>query len=238
MTTGTVDVIAGAVEVRSEALTWPERAKTTVITDGVTYTAACELLKGIKALRAKIGETFDPHIKRAFDAHRALVKERSDAEAPLTEAEGILKRSLVTYDTEQERARQQEQRRLQEEARKQEEARRIDEAAALEREAAATGAEDLRVEAEALMCAPVSTPAVIAPRTTPKVAGISYREVWSARVVSLWKLILYVAAHPECANYLTPNTAALNAAVRGQKAGFKVDGVQAVCEKVAAASGR
>jgi hypothetical protein len=103
--TSSLEIPIDAGAVTSEALSWPDRARATVITDSTTYTDACELLKGIKALRVRIGETFDPHIGRAFQAHRALCKEKQDAEAPLTEAERILKAALVAYDDAQERIR-------------------------------------------------------------------------------------------------------------------------------------
>src|SRR5690606_14674102 len=124
------------------------------ITDDASYTAAAELLKGIKALRGKIAETFDPHIKRAHEAHKALVKDKATAEAPLTEAEGVLKKTLVAYQQEQEAIQRAEARRLEEEARKAEEARRLEEAAAIERIAAETGDESMRATAHEVLDAP------------------------------------------------------------------------------------
>lgn len=229
---------ADASAVVAEALSWPDRARATAIVDTSTYVAAAELLKGIKALRVRIGETFDPHIGRAFQAHRALCKEKQDAEAPLTEAERILKTALVAYDDAQERIRRAEEARLREVARLAEEQRQLEEAAAIELEAERHNDPELRSLATQLLEAPVHTPAVIAPRTTPKVAGITFRETWSARVVDTRALIAYVAQHPECTNYLTPNLTALNAAVRAQREGFKVAGVEAVCQKSAAAGAR
>lgn len=238
MSSSAIETSLDAGAVTSEALTWPDRARATAIVDATTYVAAAELLKGIKALRVRIGETFDPHISRAFQSHRALCKEKSDAEAPLTEAEAILKRAIVGFDNEQERLRRLEEARVREEARVAEERRQLEEAAAMELEAHRTEDPALMSEAAELMERPVAAPAVIVPKTTPKVAGISFREVWSARVVNPKALIAFVAAHPECVNYLTPNLTALNAAVRAQREGFKVPGVEAVCQKTAAAGAR
>lgn len=233
-----VELVVDSRAVTSEASGWPDRAKATVITDSASYMAACELLKGIKALRAKIAETFDPHIKRAYDAHTALCKEKRTAEAPLTEAEGVLKRLCAAYDDAQERLRVLEEQRLQALAREDEERRRLNEAAALEREGNATGDATLVDEAHALLEQPIEATTVLAERTIPKVAGISYRDTWSARVVSLPKLIAYVAAHPQHANLLVPNQAALNSLARSLKGGMAIDGVSAVCQKITAASGR
>lgn len=231
-------VVDHSAEVKAEALTWPERAKAVHIVSDVTYTAAGELLMGIKALRDRIAETFDPHIKRAHDAHKALVKEKRDAEDPLVEAETIIKRALGAYNAEQERLRQAEQQRLQALAQKEEEDRRIAAAAALETEGNATGNQDLLYEAMELVEQPVVAAPVYVPPSTPKVSGISHRDNWSARVTSVSSLIKFVAAHPEHQNLLLPNQTALNAMARAMKANMKIDGVQAFNAPIVAAGRR
>ena len=222
----------------AEALTWPEKAGGLAVTDSQTYTIAGEFLKGIKALRARIAETFDPHIARAFQAHRALVKEKADAEAPLQVAERLLKDRLVAYDQVQEQARIAEQRRLQERARQAEETRRLAEAAAMEAEALASGDTALQAEAEALIAAPVETPAIIIEKSTPKVAGISYRVTYAAEVVGLPALVGYVAAHPEQVNLLLPNTVALNQMARAMKMALHIPGVKVVEKRDISAGNR
>lgn len=223
---------------KAEALAWPDRARALSILGTETYIQAGELLKGIKALRQTIAATFDPHIKRAFDAHRALCREKQDAEAPLLEAEQILKRGLVAYDTEQERLRREEERRRQDEARRIEEVRRLEEAATLEQEAHSTGDGALLDQAMELLEMPVPTPVVAVEKTTPKVQGVTYRETWSAKVISPLALVKFVAAHPEHINLVSPNLTALNQLARAMKGAMKVDGVQAVSEKSVAASAR
>lgn len=228
-----------APELKSEALSWPEQARAIQIRDAAQYTTAADMLKSIKGLRQRIAESYDPHIKRAHEAHKALVKDKQDAEAPLADAESVIKRALITYDDEQERLRIQEERRRQEEARKQEEERRLAEAAALEREAHDTGNGALLEEALALVDqAPTPTPIVAVEKTTPKVSGVSYRETWSARVVNPLALVKFVAAHPEHINLVAPNLVALNQLARSMKGAMKVDGVQAVMEKQVAAGSR
>lgn len=222
----------------AEALTWPEKAAGLAVFDSPTYTIAGEFLKGIKALRARIAETFDPHIARAFQAHRALVKEKADAEAPLQVAERAIKDKLVTYDQAQEQIRLAEQRRLQEAARKAEETRRLAEAAAMEAEALANGDTALQAEAEALIAAPVETPAIIIEKSTPKVAGISYRVTYAAEVVSLPALIGYVATHPDQINLLLANTVALNQMARAMKMALHIPGVKVIEKRDIAAGSR
>lgn len=219
--------VPGRDDVVTEALSWPDRARRVQILDALSYTGACELLKGIKALRQKIADTFDPHVKRAYESHRALVKEKADAEAPLTEAERVLKNAIRAFDDEQERRRREEQRRLEEAARREEETRRLEQAAAMEREAREFGDAGLEREAHALIEEPIAPPPVAAvAKATPRVSGITYRTTYSARVTDLRALIQYVARHPEHANLLTANTVALNGLARSLKDGLKIPGVQ------------
>lgn len=172
-------------QVVTEALAWPDQARALTVTDVDTYARGCALLLGIKDLRKKIAETFDPHVRRAHEAHKALVKEKSDAEAPLTEAERILKGALTAYDQEQERIRREEQRKKDEEARIEAERMALEQAAALELEGHATGDETLVAEAHAIIAAPIA-PVPMAPvqKLTPKVAGISMRKTWAFRIVN------------------------------------------------------
>ena len=61
-----------AETVKADALAWPERAAALKVVDTESYTGASEMLKGIKALRNKIAEVFDKHIKAAHEAHKGL----------------------------------------------------------------------------------------------------------------------------------------------------------------------
>ncbi|MCX6553147.1 MAG: hypothetical protein NTY02_19460 [Acidobacteria bacterium] len=222
-----------------EALTWPARAEALVVQSADHYNAAAELLKSIKALRQKIADTFGPHVKRAFDAHRALVAEQKAAEAPLVTAETTIKAKLVAYDTEQEQIRREEARRLQELARQDEERRRLAEAAAMERQAQATGDTSLQAEAEALIAEPVEAPVITVQKATPVVGGISYRTTYSARVTDKLALIAYVAAHPAFAALLDPNMPALNAQARSLKLALQIPGIVVDAKRdIAAGAGR
>ena len=97
-------------------------AKTLKITTAAEYQDAAGKLQAIKGLQKQIDETFDPHIKRAHDAHKALVGEKKNHQQPQNEAEGFNKRAVLTYSTEQERIRQEAERKAQEAARKEREA--------------------------------------------------------------------------------------------------------------------
>jgi len=212
-----------------QALTWPQRAKALIITDSPTYVQAGDFLKGIKSLRKEIDAAFDPIITKAHAAHKEAVSQKQRAEAPLAEAERILKGGLIAWDTEQERIRREEERRLQEEARKQEEQRRMDEAAALEAQAVETGDSQMMAEAQELIAAPVVAPVVIVPKSTPVVSGISYREVWKFRVVNAGLV-------PDA--YKVIDEVKIGGVVRAMKGNTQIPGIQVYAEKVASAGAR
>jgi hypothetical protein len=215
--------------VRCEALAWPERAAALQVSDPASYEAGGALLKAIKSLRNRIAETFDPHIKRAHEAHKALVREKAEAEAPLTQAETTIKRALIGYTEAEEKRRREEERRLAEVARKADEARRLAEAAALEAEALATGDDEMLATAQEMVTAPVAAPVIVLPTERPKVAGLSYRDVWKFRIVN-------PSLIPR--QYLIPNEQAIGGVVRSLKGSAQIPGVEVYCEKVASASGR
>jgi hypothetical protein len=224
--------------VTARALSWPDQAKALRIIDGPTYERAAALLVDIKGLRKEVDAAFDPIIADAHRAHRTACEKKRQAEAPLVEAERLVKASMSEFTVEQERLRQAEERRLQEAARQEEESRLLAEAAALEREAVATHDDGLLQEAHELIERPIVAPPVSVARTVPKVSGVVHRENWSARVTSVAALIKFVAAHPEHQNLLTPNQAALNQLARAMKSNLRIDGVQAINTPTVAAGAR
>lgn len=217
--------------VKTEAQSWPERARAAIVATAEQYASAGELLKGIKSLRAKIAETFDPHVKRAHEAHKALVKEKADAEAPLAEAERILKAALIAFDQEQERLRVAEQRRLDEIARAEEETRRLNLAAAMEKEGNTFGDAAMVAEAEELISAPVMVAAPAVARTTPKVSGIAMATTYRAQVTDLLALVKHVAANPQLLPLLQVNQTALNGQARSLKTSLRLPGVQVLADQ-------
>lgn len=217
-------------EVATEAVSWPDRARALAVTTPETYSLAAEMLLGIKALRRKIADTFDPHIKRAYDVHRGLTREKADAEAPLTETERIVKDKLASYDQEQERQQRERQRQADALARQHEEDERLERAAAMELAGKAHGDTELVAEAEALIAEPA--PMVVAApvaKATPKVAGISYRDAWKFRIVN-------EAVIPR--QYLSVNESAIRSVVNGLKDKANIPGVEVYSERVVAAGGR
>ena len=225
-----------AEEVTTRALTIPEQANAVKIIDAGSYVNASKLWQDIRALRAKVKESFDPIIQKAHAAHRAALDSKAKVDAPLEVAEKTVKKAMNAWDEEQERIRQEEQRRLQEEARKREEEARL--AAAIEAEQA--GAKE---EAEQILEEPVPVAPVIVPKATPKVAGGPvFQTRWFASVVDIKALCRAVADGKASTEYVMGlekdrltgivSCPALNKMATALKGTMNVPGVQAMSRRM------
>ena len=213
-------------EVMKEVISIEDQAKALKIVSRETYIKAGELWKAIKAIRAKVAETFDGNIKKAHELHKGLVAEKKRHDGPLDEAERMVKRGMSDFDLEQERIRLAEQRRLEEIARKEAEERSLLEAIAAEEEAKRNGAtkEEAAQEAAAIIDEPVTVAPVVIPKDVPKMqGGPVYRTIWKARIVNV-KII------PR--EYLVPDPVKINGVVRSLKGAANIPGVEAYEERV------
>jgi hypothetical protein len=213
---------------------WPEKARQQAITDAASCVQASHFLRGVKFLRAEIQQWFEPHIEAAMEtkrkadaARKALVDERDRMEAPLVEAEGIMKRSLLAWEQTQEAARLAEERRLQEEAQKQAEAVTLAVAADLELQATASGDDEMLAEAHSILSQPIEAPVVSVKTFVPKVQGVSYRDNWKAHpTIDVKTLAGAVAAEQAPATFLQPNLTAINQFARATQGAQSVPGVK------------
>lgn len=218
----------------TEARSWASRARELQIVDRESCINASTLLRSIKTLRNQVQQWFAPHIEGAMEtkrkaeaARKALADERDRMEAPLVEAEGLLKRSLLAYETQQEELRLAEERRLQDEARARAEALTLAAAAAMESEAVATGNDELRQEAEDILAQPIDAPVVSVAKMVPKVDGISYSDCWEAHpTVDVKALAGAVASGSAPAAFLNVNMTALNRFAKATQGTGTVPGVR------------
>lgn len=208
--------------VAKKALTIPEQARAVKVVDSETYSQAGEILVTIKGLRKEIGAAFDPIIKKAHEAHKEAKAQKDKAEAPLIEAENIIKPALAAYDREQERLRREEEERQREIARKAEEERRLREAEQAEKEGR-------NEEAQAIIEEPVYVPPVVIEKTTPKVQGISMQKVWKFRVTN-------EALIPR--EYMTPDMVKIGGVARATKGSIQIPGVEIYSEDIVKAGVR
>lgn len=219
---------------QQESASWAARATGLRIVDAETCTQGSHLLKSIKGLRAEIAAWFAPHIEAATEtkrkaelARKALADEKDRMEAPLVQAEGIIKRALLAWETQQEDLRREQERQLQEEMRQKAEAITVNAAAAMEREAVAAGDAEMLQEAHDILEQPIEAPVVSVASTMPKVAGIVYRDQWKAHHdIDLKALAGAVASGAVPDTFLIANLSALNSFAKATKGCQAVPGVK------------
>jgi hypothetical protein len=212
---------------QNQALSIPEQARILTIQTPDQYIAAGELLKSIKLLRAEIDQTFDPIISAAYAAHKEAVAQKKKVDAPLLEAEGIIKPRVAAYLSEQERLRREEELRLQKQAQEEEERRQVENAAILDDLGETEAANQLLDET-------VIAPPVVLPKLTPKVSGISTSQRYSAEVVNLLELVKAVAAGKAPIQCLKADTVFLNRQAVAMRQSMAYPGVRLRVESTVA----
>ena len=215
------------------ALTWPEQARAVaVISDQSTYSKVGEMLSAIKGLRSEIDETFNEPIKKAFEAHRAMIDSKRRVEAPLVEAERVLKGAVGTFEADQRLLRREEEERQRKLMEQQEQQLQFDNALA---------AENLGSSPEvvnAVLGTPVPVAPVVVGRMFERPAGVSTAEMYKAEVTDLLALCRAVADGRVSREFILPNMTALNGTARALKSTMSVPGVKVVVETVTRVRGR
>lgn len=229
----------------TEAQSWSVRARELHIVDRESCLNASLLLRSIKGLRSQIALWFEPHIEAAMEtkrkadlARKALVDEKDRMEAPLVDAEAVIKRSLLTWEASQEQLRREQERQLQAEAQRLAEAQTIEAAAALEREATVTGNIEMLQEAHDILSQPIEAPAVSVAKLMPKVQGVTYRDQWKAHPdIDVKALAVAVGSGAAPAAFLAPNMTAINQFARATQGAQPVAGVKFWNDRQIAARG-
>lgn len=234
-----IDITPEKEEAQSLALALPDNARSIKVSDYATKEAANAFFLKCREARKRIAAVFDPHIDRAkaakmaADATRAgLVAEKTAAEAPIVEAEGIVNREIMRFDAEDRKRREEEQREAEAKARKEAEESAL--RAAAEAEAAGEKEEAAAIIQEAI-AAPVFVPA---PPPPPKMQGSAEVTNWKFEVADLKALVLAVASGKAPLTYLEANTVTIGATVRAQKASFVCPGVKVWSETSRRPTGR
>ena len=230
MTELALDITPEAQEAAALAIPIPEQAMGLVIIDDASLSRGNEILLTIKDLRKKIADTFGPICAAAFAAHKTAVKAQKDAEAPLVEAEGIIKPAIARYMAEVDRKRREAEDRQRKEAEKAAEEAAL--AAAIEAEDAGAAPE----EVTAIVEAPVYIPPPVTP-PPPKLSGISIRKIVKFEVTDLRALVKAVAAGQVPIEAVQANTTVIGAQARSLRLSLRWPGVR-VWEEDSVAAGR
>lgn len=226
-----------------DAVRWAGEVRSLEIHDAKGCTQASLLLRSIKGVRADIQRWFAPHVEAAMEtkrkadaARKALVDEQERMEAPLVNAEGVVKRALLAWEQAEEQRRRAEEERLQAEARRLAEEQTLAAAAELELAAAQSGDAEMRAEAEAILAQPIEAPAVSVKSFVPKVQGISYRDNWKAHPeVNIRQLAAAVANGTAPATFLLPNMTAINQWARATQGSQTLPGIRVFNDRQIAA---
>ena len=212
-------------QLETKALTLSEQASAIIIKDQPSYDLAVDFLKGVKALRNEAEAHHRPVIDAAHKAHKAAVEALKRIDAPLEQAERVVKGTMSAWTIEQERIRREEEERLRVE---QEKAREAELEAQLERAEAegATEAETLAMIEQAAM-APAPPPPTVGATYKPA-AGVAVRKTYGAEVVNLRALIVWVAQNPAYDYLLKVDQVALNRLATNAKASLVIPGVKVI----------
>lgn len=214
-----------ALQLAQEAESTLTLAKEYVIDGPEMYELAATELKTIKGKAKELDELRKSMTRPLDDAKKRIMDFFAKPLQFLNDAEGLLKRSMLTYDREQERKRQEEEERLRAAARAEQE--RLQKEA--DERAAALAAEGKAEEAIEVAAAVPVIPLPTVQVERPKVAGISHRQNWKARVVDPMKV-------PR--QFLMVDEKALNAYAKSTKGAVPVEGVEFYAEDILAAGGR
>ena len=185
MTTVTIEEMVNE-KVKKEALSILNTAKELTIRKESEYINAGNLRETLKRLESEINKTFDNLIKGAYDHHRSLTAEKKRHFEPIEEARKLIKLAMINWEAEQDRIRKLEQEKIEAANRKKEE----DEALRKAHEAEKSGDKE---KADRILNTPIETAPVILPRTTPKIAGHTVRELWDGEVFDILQLVKDIA---------------------------------------------
>jgi hypothetical protein len=228
------ELVATKQSLETESRSWASRAHGLKITDRESCINASTLLRSVKTLRIQVQQWFAPHLDAAMEtkrkaeaARKGLADEQARMEAPLIEAERVLKTNLLAFEQEQERLRLIEEHRLQDEARKHAEAVTLAAAAAMETEAIQTGNAEMLAEATDILDQPIDAPVVSVAKAVPKVQGVTYSDRWEAHpTINVRALAAAVAAGAVPMTFLVPDMTAINAFARATKGTHPVPGIK------------
>ena len=210
-----------AAELDSAIVPFMQVAREIDVKDAPSFEMAGDVCKNLTALEKQIKAFWEEDVSSALKLHRSLVAKRDAMLEPVGEQKKSLVAGMKAWQDEQERARRAEQ------ARAEAEARRIAEEAALAK-AVALEQSGNKAAAEAVIAAPVETPSVFVPKTTPGGYGQFTRKNWGAEVFDLMALVKAVAEGKAPIQAIEANQVYLNAQARALKGVMNIPGVKAV----------
>lgn len=210
--------IPDASQMARESRMAVEESQAIRVIDAPSYALAAERVKGLASLKKHITDWFEPLVKQANQAHKALTGRRAEELKPIEAEEARLRREMTAWNAEQQRRQREEEARLAAEAKRREEEFALQEAAMLQ----AQGVSEAEAMAVVEQAIAAPAPIITLPTAAPKVDGISYRSEWR------WQVDNEAAVPRE---YLSVNEKAIGGVVRALKGATRIPGVRVWEEK-------
>ena len=179
------------VQLKQEALQLKQSVTSLLVKTQEQYNNASEILLKVQERKKLINAWFDPLVKAAHAAHKALKDRQNDILAPVVDAESKIKYEMQNYIIEQDRIQAEAQRKLDEEAERKR--KELEEKARIAAEAGKEEkAEKLLDKAQATV-APIVAPSV--QTTTRTDAGLtSIKRHTEVTITNLNALIKQIAS--------------------------------------------
>jgi len=212
---------APVAEVQTQALTLPTKAKSIVVQDQESLTAANAFLQDIKRMAAQIAATFDPQIATAHKLHRSLIEEKKKFTDPLDLAEKLVKPKIAAYLVEQERIKREA---AEKRAKAEEDARKLAEKAVAKAEKLEEKGEPEKAAAvieQAFKTVEAITDAAPVVPEAPETNGLSLRTEWKFVITDVNKI-------PR--EYMVPDEVAIRRVVKALKDKANIPGVRVYSE--------
>lgn len=172
-----------ALEVyEKESVRTLDDARTLIVTNAEEYAQAGEFIVGCKALAEQIKKEFAEPKRKAHEAHKAIVAMEANALKPVEQAISAASATALAWKQAEDRKAKEQFDREQAERRAALEKQKLEEAATLEQWGETDAAEQkLREAIVPIRPTPFESAA-------PKVAGLSTRKQWKARIVNQSKV--------------------------------------------------
>ncbi len=225
MATVEAEIVGG--EVRAQALELVGQSRAIAIMDQKTYDLAVDDRGRLKSLVEQIEERFAEPIRKAHEAHKAVLALRNELRSPVEAALQERNKQLVAWTEELEDRRRLEEERLLEEARKAAEKLRQREIKVLKRK----GYDEESIQAVA--DAPLRVASIEVGEQYQKSDAITDGVTWSCEVVDKLAFIKWVAKNARVAHqYLEVDQAEVNRLAKSQQSLLDIPGLRAVPKTV------
>lgn len=210
-----------ATEFRQRVSTLADQARALKVIDQESYNLAAQRVRGAVELRTEIVAHHADMKRKAYDSWQSVIAAEKKLLDPVAEAEGIYKRNLAAYETEQKRIEAEARAQAEREARALAEAQREREI----EEAEACGADADEIRAICAEPLPMVVPETPEP-AFQRAAGISTAANWKGTCTSLAQLVKAIAAGTANLNLVTENQTAINQTARATRGTLQIPGIR------------